>query len=74
MSFGIIQTFLSRLTKMNIIGTLPELSTVLRQFQVQDQQFEAIEYEIVEEERQPMIEIPAYRDRAKTIAGKQFEG
>ena len=64
MSFGIIQTFLSRLTKMNIIGAVPELSTVLRQFQVHDQEFETVEYEIVEEERPPMIEIPAYRDRA----------
>jgi glucosyl-3-phosphoglycerate synthase len=70
MSFGIIQTFLSRLTKMNIIGTIPELSTVLRQFQVKDQEFEVIEYEIVEEERPPMIEIPAYRDREKTLADK----
>ena len=63
MSFGILQTFLSRLSKMNIIGKIPELNTVLRQFQVHDQEFETIEFEIVEEERPPMIEIPAYRDR-----------
>ncbi|MCK4514452.1 MAG: glucosyl-3-phosphoglycerate synthase, partial [Spirochaetaceae bacterium] len=70
MSFGIIQTFLSRLSKMNIIGTMPELSTVLRQFQVHDQEFETVEFEIVEEERPPMIEIPAYRDRATATAKK----
>ena len=63
-SFGILQTFLSRLSKMNIIGKIPELNTVLRQFQVHDQEFETIEFEIVEEERPPMIEIPAYRNRA----------
>ena len=55
---------------MNIIGTIPELSTVLRQFQVHDRVFEAVEHEIVEEERPPMIEIPAYRDRAAPTAEK----
>jgi glucosyl-3-phosphoglycerate synthase len=70
MSFGIIQTFLSRLAKLNIIGAVPELSTVLRQFQVKDQEFESIEYEIVEDERPPMIEIPAYRDRMPAATPK----
>ena len=63
MAFGILQTFLSRLVNLDIIGTMPELSTVLRQFQVKDELFETIEHEIVEFERPPMIEVPAYRDR-----------
>ena len=60
MSFGIIQTFLSRLQKLDLISSMPEMSTVLRQFQVHDQEFEAVEYEIVEEERPPMVEVPQY--------------
>jgi glucosyl-3-phosphoglycerate synthase len=44
---------------------LPRLSTVLRQFQAKDQVFETIEYEIVEEERPPMVEIPAYTKRLR---------
>ena len=63
MSFGIMQTFLSRLTKLAVIGALPDLNTVLRQFQVKDEIFETVEYEIVEEERPPMVEIPAYKER-----------
>ena len=61
MSFGILQTFLSRLEKLKIIGDLPHLDTVLHQFQAHDDKFEAVEHKIVEEERPPMLEIPAYR-------------
>src|SRR6056297_1875130 len=60
MSFGILQTFLSRLEKLEIIGELPQVSTILRQFQVKDQLFETVEHEIVEEERPPMVEIAEY--------------
>ena len=63
MSFGIIQTFLSRLHKLDLISSMPEMSTVLRQFQVHDQEFETVEHEIVEEERPPMIEVPEYANR-----------
>ncbi len=61
MSFGILQTFLSRLDKLEIIGDLPPMDTVLHQFQAHDDKFEAVEYKIVEEERPPMLEIPSYR-------------
>src|SRR6056297_2012145 len=60
MSFGILQTILSRLTALEIIGDIPEVSTILRQFQVKDQLFETVEHEIVEEERPPMVEIAEY--------------
>jgi len=63
MSFGILQTFFRRAEKQNIIGKLPELQTVLRQFQVREGEFEAIEFNIIEEERPPMITIPAYRKK-----------
>ncbi|MBN2492399.1 MAG: glucosyl-3-phosphoglycerate synthase [Planctomycetes bacterium] len=63
MSFGILQTFLSRLESLEILGAMPELGTVMRQFQSRDNQYEPVEYEIHEEERPPMIEIPAYRSK-----------
>lgn len=61
MAFGILRTFLFRAKALGVIGDLPELSTLLRQFQVNDESFEQIAYEIIEEERPPMIEIPEYR-------------
>lgn len=76
MAFGIMQTFLSRVQKLGIIPTLPDMSTVLRQFQVHDQEFESIQHEIVEEERPPMITIPEYQEQnaARTGSGSASEG
>lgn len=65
MAFGILQTFLSRVEKLGVIKEIPETSTILRQFQVQDQTFETVEHTIVEEERPPMETIPAYQNRRK---------
>ena len=61
MAFGILQTFLGRLRSQGLIRELPELNTVLRQFQAHDSSYEQVAHKIVEEERPPMIEIPAYR-------------
>ncbi len=63
MSFGIIQTFLSRIKSLGMVPDLPDLNSTLRQFQSRDGTFEQVEYEIVEEERPPMIEIPAYQKK-----------
>lgn len=63
MAFGILQTLLSRMQQKEIIGDLPEMSTLLRQFQVSDQQFEMVEHQIVEEERPPMNTVEAYEKR-----------
>ncbi len=63
MAFGILQTFLKRVEALGILGNLPELSTTLRQFQVNNNLFEEIPLNIVEEERPPMIEIPEYRKK-----------
>ncbi len=59
MAFGILQTFLQRQLPLEHV----EPMTVLRQFQVKDGQHELVEYEIVEEERPPMITIPAYQEK-----------
>lgn len=63
MSFGILQTFLNRAKALNLMPQVPDLNSVLRQFQVKDGQFEQIEHHIVEEERPPMLDIPAYREK-----------
>jgi glucosyl-3-phosphoglycerate synthase len=67
MAFGILQTFLKRVESLGIVGNLPELSTILRQFQVVQNAFEEVDVEIVEEERPPMIEIKEYREKFETI-------
>jgi len=63
MSFGILQTFFSRLHALGIIEDDLQLSHFLRQFQVHDEEFEAVELEILEEERPPMVTIDEYRKK-----------
>jgi glucosyl-3-phosphoglycerate synthase len=63
MSFGILRAFLSRLSSLEKVRDLPELETVLRQFQARDTSYEQIEHTIREEERPPMITVPAYRKK-----------
>jgi glucosyl-3-phosphoglycerate synthase len=61
MSFGILQTFMRRLNQFGKLENRPETATVLRQFQVKKNEYEQVEYAIVEDERPPMIEIDEYR-------------
>ncbi|MGF1529930.1 MAG: glucosyl-3-phosphoglycerate synthase [Puniceicoccaceae bacterium] len=63
MSFGILQSFLNRIEKFEIIDRLPELATIYRQFQVQENRYQQVTFEIVEEERPPMGTIPAYQQK-----------
>lgn len=63
MSFGILHTFLSRTQSLGIVQNLPELSKTLHQFQTRDKQHERVDYTITYEERPPMIDIPAYREK-----------
>jgi len=63
MAFGILRAFLFRAEALGVIGNLPELNTLLRQFQAKDETYEQIAYEIREEERPPMIDIPEYRKK-----------
>jgi glucosyl-3-phosphoglycerate synthase len=65
MAFGILQTFLSRVQSIGVIPEVPQLNTVLRQFQSHDDVFETVEHEIVEEERPPMIEIDEYQAKMR---------
>lgn len=63
MSFGILQSFLNRLETFGMVDRLPELSSIFRQFQVEKMEYGQVTHEIVEEERPPMITIPAYREK-----------
>ncbi len=63
MSFGILQTFLLRAKALGLMPEIPDLNSTLRQFQVKEGNFEQIEHNIVEEERPPMLDIPAYREK-----------
>ena len=63
MSFGILQTFLNRMKRYGMIDKLPDMSTIYRQFQAEGNHYELLKKEIIEDERPPMITIPAYREK-----------
>jgi len=63
MSFGILQTFLLRMGQLGLIEKLPDMSDTLRQFQCDNEVYSEVAFQIVEEERQPMIQVPEYREK-----------
>ena len=63
MAFGILQSFLARADRLGVLKSAHELEMVLRQFQVQDDVFEMIEHQIVEDERPPMATVAQYQAR-----------
>ncbi len=63
MAFGLLQTFINRAKSLGIVKEMAEYNTILRQFQVQKEDYQQVEYEIEEHERPPMIEIEEYRKK-----------
>jgi glucosyl-3-phosphoglycerate synthase len=63
MSFGILQSFLSRLKKHGKVGEMAEISNTYRSLQATGTEYEEITTEIVEEERPPMIDLAEYLER-----------
>jgi glucosyl-3-phosphoglycerate synthase len=63
MSFGILQTFHTRLRKYSRARGIENFNTMLRQFTDRESGYQLTESEIHEEERPPMISIPAYREK-----------
>ena len=63
MSFGILQTFLRRMESFGMFDRLPRLETIYRQFQAHEKHYEQVTFDIAEEERRPIIEVPAYREK-----------
>jgi len=64
MAFGILQTFIKRAKALGVFEKA-EHETILRQFQVKENQYEQNLIEIIEEERPPMIDIEEYRKKFK---------
>ncbi|MEC8649973.1 MAG: glucosyl-3-phosphoglycerate synthase [Verrucomicrobiota bacterium] len=60
MSFGILQTFLTRMKRYDLVNKLPEMATLYRQFQAEGNRYDLLEKSIIEDERPPMITIPEY--------------
>lgn len=63
MSFGILQSFLTRIEHFGLVDKLPEMSNIFRQFQAEGNRYEQVVREIVEEERPPMNTLAAYREK-----------
>ena len=63
MSFGVLRTFMSRLKREQLARFEQELPIIMRQYEVNDGNYRQLEYEIEEIERQPMIEVEAYRQK-----------
>ena len=63
MSFGILQSFLSRLQRHGKMDGLVDFSNIYRALQVTDEEYCEVATEIVEEERPPMITLPEYLDK-----------
>ncbi len=63
MAFGILQTFLRRARKLGILNETPEFHTELLQYQAKEKDYNQVKFEIVEDERPPMITIREYREK-----------
>ena len=63
MAFGVLRTFMSRLRRDQMVQFEQELSSIMRQFEVSEGSYRQVEHLIEEIERQPMIEVEAYRQK-----------
>jgi len=66
MAFGILRAFLRRTEELGVLKELPELPSILRQFQAHSEAYEQVEHEIFDEDRPPMISLPEYREKFGT--------
>lgn len=63
MAFGLLRTFLARLTRDQKAQLTETLPTLMRQFVVTDGTYDHVVHEIEEVERPPMREIPEYQEK-----------
>jgi len=63
MSFGILQSLLSRLRAQGKMTTSGELSNVYRALEITGPHYQEIQTEIIEEERPPLVDVPEYLRR-----------
>ena len=60
MAFGVLRTFMSRLSSEEKVHFKEALPSIMRQYEVGDGGYRQLQYDIEEFERNPMIEVPAY--------------
>jgi glucosyl-3-phosphoglycerate synthase len=63
MAFGVLRTFMSRLQREEMVSFREELPSIMRQFEIAEGKYRQIEFDIEEVERQPIIEVEAYRQK-----------
>ena len=63
MAFGVLRTFMSRLQREEMVSFREELPSIMRQFEVAEGKYRQLEFDIEEVERQPIIEVEAYRQK-----------
>jgi glucosyl-3-phosphoglycerate synthase len=63
MAFGVLRTFMSRLSNEEKVHFQEALPSIMRQYEVGDGGYRQLQYEIEEFERNPMVEVAAYRER-----------
>lgn len=63
MAFGVLRTFMSRLKRGHLVEFQDELPAIMRQYEAVEGKYRQVEYNIEEIERQPMIEVEAYRQK-----------
>jgi len=63
MAFGVLRTFMSRLCEEEKIQLHAELPIIMRQFEVSEGKYRQVEHLIEEVERQPILEVEAYRHK-----------
>ncbi len=63
MGFGLLRTFMRRLKRKDLVRFQETLPSIMRQYGVLDGDYVQNEYEIEEIERQPIIEVDAYRQK-----------
>jgi len=63
MAFGLLRTFMSRLKRADLVELKRDLPAIMRQYEVHESDYRQLEHNIEELERQPMIEVEAYREK-----------
>ena len=63
MAFGVLRTFMSRLKRDELVELKRELPSIMRQYEVHEGDYRQLKHNIEELERQPMIEVAAYREK-----------
>ena len=67
MAFGVLRTFMSRLSREQKVQFNEALPSIMRQYEVGDGGYRQLQYDIQEFERNPMIEVAAYKEKFQSV-------